>query len=93
MNWLKRFRKKKKMSQQSLAESLGVTQSYVSKIEQDQLEPNFLFLLDMRRRYKTNINKILDRLNEEIDMGAIDPWVEIKPVLQGHIKSVLKDEK
>ena len=61
-DWFKKFREQKKMSQAEMAELLGVTQGYLSKIEAKILQPSAYLLWALRVYVKININKVLDDL-------------------------------
>lgn len=60
MNWLREFRKTKKLTQAELADSIGINQCMISKMESGESEPNFYTLVALREVYKININRILD---------------------------------
>lgn len=74
MNWLKEFRERHGLSQNDLALELGVSQSYISKIEKDQLNPSFTFLLDIRNKFNYNVNKLIDHINYGLDTTDIESW-------------------
>lgn len=61
-DWLRQFRKEKKMTQNEMAERLGVTQGYLSKIEVKDMQPSAYVLWALRVYFKINVNKILDDL-------------------------------
>lgn len=62
MNWLKEFRKKKKITQKELSKEVGISQGNVSKIENEIVEANIYLLIQLRIKYNFNVNKLLTKL-------------------------------
>lgn len=58
---IKGLRIKKVLTQSEFADSLGVTQGYISKIENGDLAPNVEFLKKIREIYKINLNRLLSQ--------------------------------
>ena len=50
-NKLKEFRKSKKMEQIKFAQEIGVSFSYLSKVERGFQNPSFTFLCKLKNRY------------------------------------------
>jgi len=53
------IRLKKELSQLELAKRMGVTQGYISRIENDLTTPTVEFLFKMRKKFKVNLNSLL----------------------------------
>lgn len=58
-NTFKLMRESLKLDQKQLAKSLGLTQSYISKIENDLMKPNYKYIKGLREVHKVNLNKLL----------------------------------
>lgn len=56
---IKNLREKHKLTQKEFAESLGVTQSALSKIERGVQMPSADTLIALREVYKINLNRLL----------------------------------
>lgn len=56
---IRSIRKNMKISQGDFADTLGVTQSYISKIESGLTTPNVSFLKSFREKFGADINTII----------------------------------
>ena len=59
---IQRIRKKNNITQKDLAKLVGVTQGYVSKIENGTAMPNLLFVNKIRVKFNVNLDELLCRL-------------------------------
>jgi len=60
MNWFKKLRLKENLTQAEMANTLDVTQGYISKVESGSCSVSFQTLVDLRRTFKINVNRLLD---------------------------------
>ena len=58
-NLLRRARIEAKLTQSDVAELLGVTQSYISKVESGQIRIDLMLLKEIAKIYKKNISWFL----------------------------------
>ena len=56
---IRKIRKKKKMSQQEVAESADCHQSYYSKVERGNANPTFSELKDIAKALNTTVKKMI----------------------------------
>jgi transcriptional regulator with XRE-family HTH domain len=59
-NKFKLLRESLKQDQVTFATRLNLTQGYISKIENDLMQPNYKFIKGLRVEYRVNVNKLLD---------------------------------
>lgn len=59
MNWIQKIRDKKNLSQGEMAQRLGISQGYLSKLESDKMEPNLSVLKALVNKFKFNVNRWL----------------------------------
>ena len=56
---LRKIRKEKEISQKDLAKTLGVTQGYISRIENDLTSPTLALVKKLRAKFKVNLNRLI----------------------------------
>lgn len=90
---LKKIRKRKNISQEELAERVGVSRQSVSKWETSEAYPEMNNILELCKIFKCNINDLvndnmidLDSLDEEVKMSV----VKFKKEKQSQMKGISK---
>ncbi|MBR3146461.1 MAG: helix-turn-helix transcriptional regulator [Bacilli bacterium] len=90
---LKKIRKRKNISQEELAEKVGVSRQSVSKWETSEAYPEMNNILELCKIFKCNINDLvndqmvdLDSLDEEVKMSI----VKLKKEKQKQMKGISK---
>jgi len=90
---LKKLRKRKKISQEELAEKVGVSRQSVSKWETSEAYPEMNNILELCKIFKCNIGELvndnmidLDSLDEEVKMSV----VKLKKEKQKQMKGISK---
>ena len=90
---LKKIRKRKNISQEDLAEKVGVSRQSVSKWETSEAYPEMNNILELCKIFKCNINDLvndnmidLDSLDEEVKMSV----VKFKKEKQSQMKGISK---
>lgn len=90
---LKKIRKRKNISQEELAEKVGVSRQSVSKWETSEAYPEMNNILELCKIFKCNINDLvndnmidLDSLDEEVKMSV----VKFKKEKQSQMKGISK---
>ncbi len=90
---LKKIRKRKNISQEELAEKVGVSRQSVSKWETSEAYPEMNNILELCKIFKCNINDLvndnmidLDSLDEEVKMSV----VKFKKEKQNQMKGISK---
>jgi len=90
---LKKIRKRKNISQEELAERVGVSRQSVSKWETSEAYPEMNNILELCKIFKCNINDLvndnmidLDSLDEEVKMSV----VKFKKEKQNQMKGISK---
>lgn len=61
MNEVLKLRKKLKLTQEQMALSLGISQSTLCKYEQNKMAVGLMLAKALRKKYRVNINKWIDR--------------------------------
>lgn len=77
-NRLKALRGYLGISQQKLADNLGVSRGYLNDIERDRQEPSRNFAKKLLEVYNVNLNWLLDGTGEMMSIPVDDSTEEIK---------------
>jgi putative transcriptional regulator len=70
-NTVKEWRQKKKISKAHLARQIGVCRSYVSKLEQGDLQPSGEIMFRIAEYFKLRIEELFQRADGENDRRFI----------------------
>ena len=57
---IRKIREEKDLNQTQFSQALDITQGYLSKVENGQVKPNFKLIQGLRRKFRVDINKMMD---------------------------------
>lgn len=71
---LKRLREKKGLSQQALAEILGISQQSVNKYENHETEPDIYMLMQMANLFETSVDYLIGNTDIEHKIESVQRY-------------------
>lgn len=80
-NWLKQYREQQKMGQPELAQSIGIEQSYLSKLENDKSLPSAEILDNIINATQTTLDKLVAGLDSQYVYNQLSRLPQVKAFL------------
>ena len=58
---IRKIREERELNQVEFSQALDITQGYLSKVENGQVKPNFKLIQGLRKKFKIDLNEIIDQ--------------------------------
>jgi transcriptional regulator with XRE-family HTH domain len=80
-SWLKQYREEKQIGQPTLADSIGIEQSYLSKLENDKSLPSAEILDNIINATQTTLDKLVEGLDKSYVYNQLSKLPQVKAFL------------